>query len=157
MLAWTGGNAAGATPPSDDARKEVVRVVQRFFDAMSAQDAAGIRAVFHPGAQFSSSRPMEDGIRVSSDSIEHFAARAAVVKERYLERMWSPTVLFGGGIAVVWARYDFHVGRRFSHNGTDCFTLLLTAEGWRIASLAFTVEPGPRTEHPSGAPAAGVP
>ena len=82
-----------------------------------------------------------------------FAGCADTVKvNTYLERMWSPTVHFTGRIAVVWTRYDFHLNGAFSHNGTDCITLLQTDAGWKIATCAYSVEPGSRTEIPAGAP-----
>ena len=57
-----------------------------------------------------------------------------------------------GRIAVVWTRYDFHRAGKMSHNGTDCFTLLKTDQGWKIVNGAYTVEPSDRTENPSGPP-----
>ena len=152
-LAWLAGQLAAAEPAASPAtRAEVVAVVQRFFDAMSAQNEAGMREVFHPGTQFSWGKPATGGITLSTQTIEQFAPRAAAAKERYLERLWNPTALIDGRIAVVWGRYDFHVGKKFSHNGAECFTLLKSDHGWKIVSLVFSVEPGERTEHPAGSP-----
>lgn len=154
LVAWLFSCTAGlhAAAAADAERTAVVAVVQRFFDAMSTRHEAGMREVFHPGTQFAWGKPTEGGITVSNQTIEAFAVRAAGAKERYLERMWNPTVHVDGRIAVVWARYDFHVGEKFSHNGIDCFTLLKSDQGWKIVSLVFSVEPGPRTEHPAGPP-----
>ena len=43
-------------------------------------------------------------------------------------------------IAMVWAPYDLWVNDKFSHSGVDVFTLLKTAEGWKISSCSYTVE-----------------
>ena len=41
---------------------------------------------------------------------------------------------------------------RFSHGGTDVFVLARTDDGWRIASLVWTVEPEPAEPSPLGPP-----
>jgi hypothetical protein len=41
----------------------------------------------------------------------------------------------------VWAPYDLWVNKKFSHCGVDVFTLIKTNQGWKIASLVYTVEP----------------
>lgn len=66
----------------------------------------------------------------------------------WFERIRHPTVLIEDRIATVWARDDFHKGSNFTHNGTDCYTLLKTDAGWRNAGLVFTIEPGPTTKTP---------
>ncbi|MSU23068.1 MAG: hypothetical protein EXS32_04510 [Opitutus sp.] len=87
-----------------------------------------------------------------SRPIETDIARLAESKDLWLERMWTPTVHLDGRLAVVWTRYDFHLNGKMSHNGSDCFTLLKTDQGWKIASAAYSIEPGSRTENPAGPP-----
>ncbi len=83
-----------------------------------------------------------------ADSVDlSVASHADIIKaiggatERWRERIWQPTVLQHGPLAVVWAPYDFHLGTKFSHCGVDSFTLVRRREGWRIADVAFTMEP----------------
>ena len=90
--------------------------------------------------------------KAQEHAVDADAARLKDGKEALLERMWSPTVHINGRIAVVWTRYDFHVNGKFTHSGTDCFTLLKTDQGWKIASCVYSVEPGAHTEHPAGPP-----
>jgi len=54
--------------------------------------------------------------------------------------MWEPTVLVHGPLAVVWAAYDFHRNKTFSHCGVDAFTLLRSPTGWKIATVSYTTE-----------------
>jgi hypothetical protein len=139
---------------ADDTRTEaevVLQVVQEFFDALHAKDGDRLRATCQPGAQFSSGRPAHAYL-VRSRSVEADAEQLATAKETWLERMWSPTVLIEGRIAVVWTRYDFHRDGKMSHNGTDCFTLIKTDAGWKIVCAAYSVEPGEKTENPAGPP-----
>jgi hypothetical protein len=116
------------------------------------KDGDKLRAICQPGAQFTSGRPMPEGYAVRSRPVETDIARLAESKDTWLERMWTPTVRIEGRIAVVWTRYDFHLNGKMSHNGTDCFTLIKTDEGWKIVCGAYSVEPGAKTENPAGPP-----
>ena len=143
--------APGSASPNAES-VAVLQVVQEFFDALQAKDGARLRAICQPGAQFNSGRPSPAGYALRQRPVETDAAHFAESKDAYLERMWSPTVHTDGRIAVVWTRYDFHLNGKFSHNGTDCFTLFQTDRGWQIVSVAYSVEPGTKTEHPAGPP-----
>jgi hypothetical protein len=143
---------AGNVPDGDAERAAVIKVVQEFFDALQAKDGARLRAICLPGAQVTSGRPTDKGFALRPRTVEVDAAHFAESKDTYLERMWAPTVLVTGRIAVLWTRYDFHLNGKFSHNGTDCFTLLKTDQGWKISNCAYSVEPGGVTENPAGAP-----
>jgi len=146
-----GWAAAGATDVAPD-KAAVLAVVQEFFDAMQARRPDGIRQTFLPGTQYALIVPSTGGYLTRQKSIEALIADTQADPNPWLERLWNPTVLVEGRIATVWARYDFHEGQKFSHNGTDCYTLLKTDAGWKIAGLVFTIEPGPRTENPAGPP-----
>lgn len=146
--------AIGAEPPSSNAETvAIIQVVQNFFDALHAKDGGALRATCQPGAQFTSGRPGTDGAyTLRQRPVETDAAQITEAKESWLERMWRPIVHVDGRVAVVWTRYDFHRDGKFSHNGTDCFTLLKTDQGWKIVCGAYSVEPGAQTENPAGPP-----
>ena len=133
-------------------RAQVVGVVQKFLDALAARDAVTLQALMLPGTQITSARPVPEGLSVRRRVAEDDAKRLPTGSDRLLERMWNPTVLIQGRIATVWTPYDFHTNGTFSHSGIDVFILLKTAEGWRIAGLAYTVEPEVPSAHPAGAP-----
>jgi hypothetical protein len=59
-----------------------------------------------------------------------------------------------GGIARVWAPYDFWRGATFSHRGVDAFDLVMTESGWKISGATYTVEPRDCQPSPLGPPAA---
>jgi hypothetical protein len=126
-----------AQAPVADEKAAVVAAVQGTFDAMAAHDGAAIRALMLESAQISSVRG--DGT-VSSMTVEQFATRIGASKDGILERMWKPVVLVSGRLATVWVEYDFHRGGKFSHCGVDAVHLLKTAAGWRLASIAYTME-----------------
>ncbi|HXU99786.1 MAG TPA: nuclear transport factor 2 family protein [Caulobacteraceae bacterium] len=138
---------AGAQPANPE-RGAVLKTVEAFFAAMQARDPAAIAALVQPGAQFTQIGPGPGG--PEQESVEAFLPQARHAPEAWLERVWSPEVRVDGRLAMVWSRYDFHRGARFSHNGRDLYVLARTAHGWKIVSLVFTVEPGERTEDPAG-------
>lgn len=44
------------------------------------------------------------------------------------------------GMAMAWVPYTFHLNGAFSHCGRDIFTLTQTPEGWKIVTVAYTVD-----------------
>ena len=124
--------------------------VQKFFDAMSAKDAATIHALFAPDAAITAVLP--DG-SVSKSTSAAFEERLATSKEAWLERIWDAKVLEHGSIAVVWAPYDFHRAGKFTHCGIDNFELVKMDSKWRIAGVIFTVEKENCPASPLGPPA----
>ncbi len=143
-------------PSSVQAQSEeeeaVVAAVQHLFDAMAARDTRAARAVLLPEGRFFSIRDSDDGPRVGSSTHREFLDQLTTPGADWLERLWNPTVLVHGSMAVVWAEYDFHRDGAFSHCGVDAFSLFKTADGWKIAGTTYTVEPTGCPESPLGSP-----
>jgi hypothetical protein len=57
-----------------------------------------------------------------------------------IEKMPEPKVEIFGDMALVYGRYTFHVGDKLSHCGVNSFHLVRTADGWKIANGASTLE-----------------
>ena len=133
-------------------RRAVLEVVQRFFDSLAKKDMAAMQALVLPGTQVTTSRTTPEGVGIRRRTVEEDVKAIPASRDALLERMWNPTVLVQGRIATVWTPYDFHRNGKFSHSGTDVFILLKTPEGWRIVSMAYTVEPDLPSAHPAGAP-----
>ena len=111
--------------------------VQRLFDAMARHDAKGAKALFLPEAMLFGVRA--DGTATATP-YEKFAERIGSATDTWLERIWEPTKLEHGSVAVVWAQYDFHLNGKLNHCGVDSFSLLKTSSGWKIASVSDTHE-----------------
>jgi len=123
------------------ARDSVIAAVNGFFRAMTARDTAALgRVQFPDGVQYAA-RVRGDSVTVGRGTFEGFAKQLAGMRDTYVERMWEPTVLVHGPLAVVWAPYDIHRNREFMHCGVDAFTLLRTPAGWKIATVSYTAEP----------------
>ena len=134
----------------DPQEAAVLAVVQRLFDGMAARDAAVLRAVMLPDGRYFSVRADN---KIGGGTNSEFIERIAASKENLLERMWNPRVMIHGSIASVWAPYDFHRNRKFNHCGVDSFQLLKTTEGWKIATITYTVETTGCQPSPLGPPA----
>jgi hypothetical protein len=133
----------------DAEKRQVIQTVERTFQAMAGRDAAALRAILLPAAQFTAITPTGT---VSTASAEEFVQRIAAAKETPLERMWNPVVLLSGRLATLWAPYDFHRGAQFSHCGVDAVHLVQTPEGWKIMSIAYTVQKENCPPSPLGPP-----
>src|SRR5262249_46929001 len=118
--------------------KEVVAAVQKTFDGMAAHDEAAIRSTMLPDARLYSVRG--DGAP-SGVAAEDWLKRIAAAKGELIERFTGkPAVSIRGRMAQVWGEYEFLRDGKFSHCGVDSVTLFKTAEGWKIAAIAFTME-----------------
>jgi SnoaL-like protein len=79
--------------------------------------------------------------------------RAANPSTQVAERGFRPEVRVNGTVAMVWYPYDLYLDGKWSHCGVDVFTLTRTADGWRIATMAWSAEQPPACEkHPDGPP-----
>jgi hypothetical protein len=133
-------------------RDAILATVQQFFDALAESDTVlGRTAVLLEG-QYFRLREVGDSLDLGRTTHRDFLRNLAVGGNDFLERMWEPTVLQHGRMAVVWTPYDFHRGREFSHCGVDVFNLIRTDAGWKIAGIMYTVEPTGCTPSPLGPP-----
>ena len=118
--------------------KDAVQMVQKLFDGMAAKDGAAIRATMLADARLYAVR--EDGTPTVT-AVEDFVKRISSIQGEVLERFTAkPQVSVRGRMAQVWGEYEFLRGGKFDHCGVDSASLFKTAEGWRIASIAFTSE-----------------
>ena len=121
-------------------RQAVLATVDSLLEVMSRRDVVASRHLLVPGAVFQSIRdagtPGRPQVQGDSAYLRSLAADTSALRERY----WDPTTQIAGPVAQVWAPYDFHVNGVFSHCGIDIFSLLKTAEGWQIASIAYSVK-----------------
>ena len=125
---------AFAAPPDE---AQVLAVVDRFFAAMVARDAAGAAKVLEKDGVFTEVTP--EGV-TGAQTHAAFLKDLAAGKQQWRERIWNPKVLVHGRLALVWAPYDFAIDGKFSHCGVDSFQLVKGPQGWKISGAAFTIE-----------------
>ena len=119
-----------------DDRAQVMAVVHKLFEGMAARDAAAIADTMMADARIIAAQDKIGAARTRDD----FAERIRANESQIVERMWKPTVLVRGRIAMLWADYDVHVGGKFNHCGIDSFMLLKTDAGWKISQVEYTSE-----------------
>lgn len=128
-------NAASAAD-----RDAVIAAVQALFDAMRTRDTIAIRAAFTPDAQLVSIRTVPGApARFQTQPLAAFVTSVGRAPEELIERMWDPRVEIAGELASLWAPYEFRIGANFSHCGHDAVHLVRSADGWKIAGVAYTV------------------
>jgi len=140
----------------DDARvadeAAVLAVVDSALAAISAEDFEGFTDLMLEEAPAFRVFVERDG-----ELVYHAMTRADQRAEKpaadFVERGFNPEVAVQGHLATVWLPYDFYIDGEWSHCGVDAFILLRRPEGWRIASLAWTIEQPPACRpHPDGPP-----
>lgn len=124
--------------------QEASAVASKLFAAMRAKDAAAIRALFTPEGQLVAIDKPRTGEGLSKTRVFTADAFAKLISEakgpEFIETMAQPKVEIFGDMALVFGRYTFYVGDKFSHCGTNSFHLVRTADGWKIANAASTLE-----------------
>lgn len=124
--------------------KTAAEIPVKLFAAMKAKDAVAIRALFMPEGQLVAIDKPKTGGGLSTTRYFTADAFAKLISEskasELIEKMPNPEVELFGDMAIVFGRYTFHVGDKFSHCGTNSFHLVRTTEGWKIANAASTLE-----------------
>jgi hypothetical protein len=128
-----------AQPVATD-KDAVLKVVQVFFDTMTARDVEAARDILQPQGRFHAMRMRDGKPDVHAFANEEYFADLQASKQTMRERIWNPDVRIHGLIATVTAPYDFWIDGKQSHCGTDVFDLIKTETGWKIAGGVYTVE-----------------
>jgi hypothetical protein len=136
--------ADGQTAPKNDDRQGAIAVATKLFEAMRAKNAEAIRNLFMPEGQLVAIDKPRTGGGLSTTRVFTAASFAKTIAEakapEFIEKMPQPQVEIFGDMALVFGQYTFHVGDKFSHCGTNSFHLVRTADGWKIANAASTLE-----------------
>ena len=93
-------------------RDAVLKVVQAFFDTMTAKDVDGARDILVPQGRF---HAMRAGAEPRSLSNEEYLAQLQASKQTMRERIWNPEVRMQALIATLWAPYDFWYDAKLDH------------------------------------------
>lgn len=120
--------------------RELLGLVDELFKALEEQDTATFRNMFvDNGYLYAVLERSPDSVLVSARLPSQYRFRPGeVVRERM--RKAETTVKVTGRVAMVWAPYDLWINETFSHCGVDVFTFVRSSGGWKIASLAYTIE-----------------
>ena len=130
-----------AQQKQDQEKKEILKKVQQFFDALETQDTVLFKSIILRDGQTWAISEKETTVKYSMsqfrDRLKRFINPAHVIQERML----GAEIKIQKRIAMAWVPYSLDISGKFSHCGIDIFTMLKTSEGWKIATAAYTVEP----------------
>lgn len=130
---------AGHQPGEEAA---VLEAMNRYVAAISASDLETMAAMQTPEGMTYRARATEGGAwEVVARPNSYWVDPSQADGRAYQERYWSPTVLVRGGIAVVWAPYEFRIDGQRSHCGVDVFDFVKIDGEWRVSNSMWTVEP----------------
>ena len=121
-------------------KEAVMTTVQTFFSAMSARDTSLTRALFLPEGQYFSIKEDSSHVSIRNTTRAEYVNSLASSSDHWLEKMREPEVLIHDRVAILWTKYDFYRNGKWSHCGVDAFSLLKTAQGWKIVGFIYTVE-----------------
>jgi hypothetical protein len=137
-------SASAQNPSKKMDVREAAAVATKLFDAMRVKNNEAIRALFTPEGQLVAIDRPRTGTGLSTTRVFTAEAFAKLISEskaaQFIEKMAQPEVKIFGDMALVYGRYTFHIGDKFSHCGTNSFHLVRTASGWKIANAASTLE-----------------
>ena len=140
----------GAFAPAGHQSKDetaVLEAMDRYMSAVSANDLETMAAMQMPDGMTYRARATERGdMEIVAHPNSYWVDPAREDKRTYRERYWSPTVLIRGGIALVWAPYEFWIDGKTSHCGVDVFDFVKIDGVWRVSNSMWTVEPGACSE-----------
>jgi len=120
----------------------VLEAMDRYMTAISGSDHATMAAMQAPDGMTYQWRPTGDGdMRITAHPTSFWSDPSRDDGRAYRERYWSPHVMIRGGIAVVWAPYQFWIDGQTSHCGVDVVDFVKIDGEWRVSNAMWTVEP----------------
>ena len=130
-----------------DEQAAVLEVLDRYVTAISENDLVAQAAMQTPEGMTYQWRPAEGGgMHITARPNSYWTDPSRNDGRVYRERYWSPTVMIRGGIAVVWAPYEFWIDGETSHCGVDVFDFVMVDGRWLVSNAMWTVEPDACTE-----------
>lgn len=143
MAGLLAGLLAGgwASPASgQEAKQEVLALVNGLFDAMREADSATVRSAFHPElAKMASSGSRAGTPGVGFGDLESFVeAVGSVEPGAFDERIGEADIRIDDNLATVFTPYTFHHNGNLSHCGVNVFLVARDGETWKIVGLADT-------------------
>jgi hypothetical protein len=120
----------------------VLAAMDRYLAAISASDLDTMSSMQTPdGMNYRARALPSGGMEILGRPNSYWVDPARKDGRTYLERYWAPTVLVRGGIAMVWAPYEFWIDGKTSHCGIDAFNFIKVGDEWHVANSMWTVEP----------------
>lgn len=137
LLAPAARAQTAATAPAET--EAVKATINRFFEGLRRGDSALVRSTLAPGVVLRTISTRGGTAQVLSETPQELLKAVGTAHaEVWDERITFERVLLDAQLASVWTPYQFYLGPKFSHCGTNSFQLVKLAQGWRIAYVIDT-------------------
>ncbi len=115
-------------------------VIETFFESFHQKDTVSLSGYFMRDARLASVQNSLDGVRTKKESVEDFIKAIGSIPDdlSFEERLLDFNVVDASGMTLVLTPYEFYVNGRFSHCGTNVFTLVKMESEWKILALYDT-------------------
>ena len=124
-------------PTQTGDEKEIISVIEKFFDGFAAKDTTVIWETLLREGTFQ--RVNEDG-NVTVVSHAAFLRGIASTEDDLLEIIEEPETRIQGRLAFVWVPYVLYRNGERHHCGVNAFNMVKTPEGWMIAEIVYSYE-----------------
>ena len=116
------------------------KVIETFFEAFHQKDTTSLKDFFMHDARLTSVQNSLDGVKAKEESVEDFIKAIGSIPDdlSFEERLLGFKVVDASGMTLVLTPYEFYVNGRFSHCGTNVFTLVKKESKWKILALYDT-------------------
>ena len=125
-------------------RNDAGAVADKLFAEMKAKNYEGIKNLFLEDGKITALDKPKSGEGFSSTrnfTGEQFAKMISEAKAgEFIEVMPDKEIRVYDEAAVVYGKYRFYIGEKFSHCGANAFHLLQTENDWKIANVTTTTE-----------------
>ena len=119
---------------------QVLQVIESFFSAMKTRDVDTMRTLMTSEGIISGHRVESGEAILFTRTHAEYLAGLGEGEAQLVERIWDPEVTVRGPVATAWTPYDFYIDGEFSHCGVNNFSFLNTADGWKIAGVAYSMK-----------------
>jgi len=132
----------GAGGHQSDEEEAVLKAMDHYMTAISESNYEAQAAMQTPDGMTYQWRPTEDGdMHITAHPSSFWSDPSQDDGHVLRERYWSPSVMIRGGIAVVWAPYEFWIDGETSHCGVDVVDFVKIGGKWVVSNAMWTVEP----------------
>ena len=115
-------------------------VIETFFEAFHQKDTTSLKGFFTNDAHLTSVQNSLGGVKTKEESVEDFIQAIGSIPDdlSFEERLLGFNIVDASGMTLVFTPYEFYVNGRFSHCGTNVFTLIEKESKWKILALYDT-------------------
>lgn len=118
---------------------KIIATINKMFEGMRLGNEELFLSAFDTSAVLMSIGNSLGRTVVHSDDYRSFAKAVGTPHPQvWDERISNPVIHISGELATVWTEYNFYLGDKLNHCGTDSFQLVRRDDGWKILVIVDT-------------------